>query len=276
MNASNPGVRPLIVGPTAALANVIVPVPESLVVCGAQAVDATFAGVVPETRWAVRAATVRGPDRAQCGENSQDVFGVRWSRRRGSLLVAVADGLGSMPGSGPVARRAVRVGLTELDHGDRRPEENIAAAFTTAAADLAGRDVDGDTTLVLAELVPEDAGCRLYCTAIGDSSVWTVNESGWRPWIHSGTMQRATTTLRTPDAHQRLGGTIPDDAVLVFATDGFGNALGNGHSELAAELYQCWSTPPSPVEFLNQVSFLDQSFVDDRTVVVVWPDPEAG
>jgi hypothetical protein len=268
-------VRPLVTGRTGALGELVIPVPDGPVICGAQAVDATFAGVVPHTGWTVRAASVRGPDHAQCGEDSQDVFGLRWSARRGSLLVALADGLGSLPESGAVARRAVEAGLDALDTGEAAPDTNVYDAVAASRHDVekyvAQRRLAGATTLLLAELVVGARAPSLHCALVGDCAVWAIDGLGWRTWISRAGGSRATATLSRGYKRERLRGELPHPGVLVIASDGFATALGDGTSVLATELRTRWATPPSPVEFLNQVSFEDEYFVDDRTVVAVWP-----
>src|SRR5438067_759195 len=71
--------------------------------------DTIFQGAQPagQIRLVVRAATLRGRMHAHKGHPAQDAVGVVWNGRRQALFTVAADGLGSLPDSGEVAREAV-------------------------------------------------------------------------------------------------------------------------------------------------------------------------
>jgi hypothetical protein len=236
--------------------------------------------VVPGAGWTVRAATLRGLDHAQQGQPSQDAFGVAWSPARGSLLLAIADGLGSLPRSGTLARHAVRIGLDALRGGPTRGQRNVSEAIRHTATDTARyaveRGIDGATTLLLAELYPHPNGVEVHAASVGDGELWVATRTQWRPKLHDAKADRSTRVL-TANAQPLLwAGLLRPGMVLLAATDGFAGALGDGDTPLATRLLSRWAGPPSQVEFLNHVSFFDGYSVDDRTVVTVWPDPFGG
>jgi hypothetical protein len=62
----------------------------------------------------------------------------------------------------------------------------------------------------------------------------------------------------------------PGDA-LVLASDGIGDPLGDGTSDVGVFLASVWRRPPAALEFVAQVDFARKSYGDDRTAVVLWP-----
>jgi serine/threonine protein phosphatase PrpC len=127
----------------------------------------------------------------------------------------------------------------------------------------------GATTLLAVELMRIDGVTVADLAAIGDSEAWMLIGGEWvclyQQRNGDGTYAIPGSTSPT---HQRLE--LPPDSVLVLATDGFAEALGDGGSRLATELAARWASAPPVPEFANLVNFQDQFQLDDRGVIAVW------
>ncbi|MGH3832079.1 MAG: hypothetical protein ACRDRS_16810 [Pseudonocardiaceae bacterium] len=59
--------------------------------------------------------------------------------------------------------------------------------------------------------------------------------------------------------------------VLLVGTDGFGDPLGDG-SGLVGDLFrEVLASPPPPLGLAHALDFSRETFDDDRTLLVVWP-----
>ncbi|GGM27966.1 protein phosphatase 2C domain-containing protein [Dactylosporangium sucinum] len=227
------------------------------------------------TRFAIRAATVRGKEHAYGGEPGQDAVGVVWSASRGALLLVAADGLGSLRDSGAVALTAAELAL---DHGARLgPGDPLSEVFRRVSAglyrEIERRGLDGATTLVLAELRPTRDGVLVTTCGVGDSEAWAMQPGKWKALHHERVRDSENITRHLPK-HQPAAGRDPiavrRGTVVVVASDGFAGALGGEGSPLTRELDKHWQNPPPAVDFLAQVGFQDDYFNDDRSAVAVW------
>jgi hypothetical protein len=242
-----------------------------LAIIGAQDTAGYFGGGVPHTPIEVRAAGLPGNTHLVQRAAGQDAVGMAWSEQRGVLYLAVADGVSSRPESGHAALGAVFAALrdlgsdttaTSLDRAVERARDAVIASNTRS-------ELDGATTLVLAEVTPTAAGVQLQLATIGDSEVWTLHSGRWTPLARN--RQGNRTASLPADQPTKLPTTeLPRGTVLVLATDGFATALGDGNSALAAELARRWITAPALLEFVNHVDFRDLGYRDDRAVAAVW------
>jgi hypothetical protein len=214
---------------------------------------------------------VAGVRHRLAGQAGEDSFA--WAHTPGRLAVGVADGLGSVPGSGGCAARAAAA---------------ACAAAAASPADLAGALVEGlqagneaaagggATTLVLA--VVEESG-RVELGRIGDSTAFVLGGSpagwvdvfdGFEPGPDDG-IETATDALPRPDlhperAHARIGG----EAILVLASDGVAGPWRDGPTTVAPVLGQALAEPPPPLELARLVDFSRRGCHDDRTLVAIW------
>ncbi|MEV0129413.1 protein phosphatase 2C domain-containing protein [Dactylosporangium sp. NPDC050688] len=230
----------------------------------------------------VRGAVLRGLSHAVDGSVGQDASGALWHQRSGSLYLAVADGVGSLPDSAQAAFTAVR---SALDGAPRRPEQLDLVAHAGPLFERVARDVDaglrangpgsptGATTLLLAEIHPVAGGAHVVVCGVGDSEAWILDQEGWRPIHHErdgGGEENSTRQLpRHPEPKvYRLSAAT--GSVVLLATDGFAGAIGARRSPLARELRERWTSVPAPLEFVTHIDFVDEYWTDDRTAVAVW------
>ncbi|MBO4208461.1 protein phosphatase 2C domain-containing protein [Micromonospora echinofusca] len=255
--------------------------PLATAVIGCRSGSATFHGGCGSgpNRLTVRAATLRGLAHALDGGDGQDAVGARWDRRAGALHLAVADGLGSLPGSATAAMVAVQEALRSMrDSGGQSSGPPFSSLFTRAGQAVAAQattargELHGATTLVVAEVRPAERGAVVRCGGIGDSEAWVLDEHGWWAAHHERDSATENATRQLPrHAQPRLAEVaVRPGSVLLLATDGFAAALGGRRSRLGETLAARWRRPPSPLEFLAQVDFVDDYHTDDRTVVAVW------
>ncbi len=72
------------------------------------------------------------------------------------------------------------------------------------------------------------------------------------------------------DYRPELGGFGRGEALLLM-TDGVDKPLGDGLGDVGAELFSRWAEPPSQYNFAASVDFAKSTWIDDRTVVALWP-----
>lgn len=230
----------------------------------------------------VRGATVRGGMHRATETEGQDAAGAGWLKRSGTVFVAVADGLGSLPQSGRMADEAVRaalyLGMNRPDDlkfdaaGDRLFGAVVAGlrrSFGEGAAD------GGGTTLVVAEVTADDQGALVTVHGVGDSEAWVHDHRGWRVLHHEADepgldAENMTRDLPT-DARPRTGRyRLRPGGLLLLATDGFAGQFREAGPKWAARLADRWRRPPDPLDFVRVVSSVGGELSDDRGVVAVW------
>lgn len=227
------------------------------------------------TGWCtLRAASVVGVRHRLAGQGSDDSYA--WAHDQDALAVAVADGVGSRPGSAATAARACRAAVREaLAVAGRSPEEAIRAAVTAAnaAADAAADSGGGATTLVVALVLREGGGA---IGRVGDSSAWWVGPDGAAELFEPPDPERpdtATAALPTgePEAELRSLTTGPR-TVLALLTDGLADPLRDGPATVSPALTAALRDRPDPLQLLSLADFSRKGCHDDRTIVCVWTD----
>lgn len=230
----------------------------------------------------VRGATVRGGMHRATETEGQDAAGAAWNKRTGTLYVAVADGLGSLPHSGRMADEAVRAALylcmnkpddLRFDAaGDRffgAVAGGLRRSFGEGAAD------GGGTTLVVAEVTADGDGALVTVHGIGDSEAWLHGEQGWSVLHHesdaSGADARNMTRDLPTDTRPRTGRyRLRPGGLLLLATDGFAATFRDAGPAWAGRLADRWRRPPDALDFVRVVASVGGELSDDRGVVAVW------
>ncbi len=235
----------------------------------------------------LRAASVVGVRHRLAGQGPEDSYA--WAcAGAGALFVAVADGVGSLPGSAAAAARAASAAVTAARGalpagaaGERVPHGECGAAGELAGALVAGVEAanraaegGGATTLVMGAL---SASGRVILARVGDSSAFVVRADGqaaeafphvWRDSVE-------TTTAALPAADPALevveveGGVGPGE-VLLLATDGLAEPWRDGPTTVAPALSRVLLGQPGPLELLRAVDFSRQGCHDDRTALCAW------
>lgn len=213
--------------------------------------------------WSLRVASVCGVRHRLAGAGSDDAYG--WRRVGDTMAVAVADGVGSVPGSAAAAGAAVDAALNAVAAGC----DPVAAL---RAADGATRTTGGATTLVVATV---DADGVVTAARVGDSTAFTLADGGWRelwsPEADPGTVGTATAALPATDARPEPAAAVMAPGwALVLVTDGVADPLRDGPTTVAPGLAARLADPPDPLALVAAVDFSRQGCHDDRTVLAVW------
>jgi serine/threonine protein phosphatase PrpC len=252
--------------------------------------------------WSTEAITVRGVSQRghlhrYNGAPRQDDFGVH-RLPDGRVIVLVADGVSAAPESHIGASTVIKQAADWL-HSNLSDDlgytdwlallKSAAWALTERAQALLGLDAPDPvraeallaTTLVCAVVEPSGPhALRAYLVSAGDSAAWLLSDGEFIEIVvgksvpEAGIASSAVVGLpRLPPEVMVWVVEIAEDDVLLVATDGIGDPLGNGQGGVG-NLFRDLLTrpePPSLVEFAHAVDFSRETFDDDRTLVAVWP-----
>lgn len=247
---------------------------------------------------AVRAASLVGPGH-RCQEPAtarQDAYRMARDATGEHLLVAVADGVSS---SAHAELGATVAASTAVNHLRRRLDDP-GAPLPLSAAELfeetatamrreaARRGLDpADVCAVLfAAVIParaaDPSGERtMWAAWLGDASLWRLDDKRWhyaagdRKGATTGYDSNAVTHTLPADPHAARETRLalrPGD-VISLVSDGVGDGLAT-IDELNAYLADRWRLPLPVASYLNDIGFDAERFLDDRTSVTVWIDPD--
>jgi serine/threonine protein phosphatase PrpC len=253
-----------------------------------------------DTGWCVlRAASMVGVRHRLAGRPVEDAWA--WGGAEEHVVLAVADGVGSLPASGPVATAAVAAAVAaasavaaavapasavvaasatcSVGGGDAAPGDPPApwpdlalqAAVVAANAAVSGVE-DGATTLVVA-LVGRDGSADVI--RVGDSTAFVLSDGTWSELFvdADGADMRSPATAALPSVAPRsesarveLG---PGDA-LMLVTDGVGDPLRDGPGTVGPGLADGLAEAPHPLALAGLIDFSRQGCHDDRTLAAIW------
>jgi serine/threonine protein phosphatase PrpC len=231
-----------------------------------EAADACYRIEAASTdRLALRAASITGIRHRLAGQPGEDSFA--WCVCGPRLAVAVADGLGAVPGSQAAARRAVLAGAEAAAAGG-----SVAPGLDAANEAAAG---GGATTLVVALL---DADDTVEVARVGDSTAFRVAGGGeaWSELFEpaGGAEEEVgteTDALPSPAVKwETVRLRLERSDVLVLATDGVADPWRDGPNTVAPALAQVLARRPGPLELARLADFSRQGCHDDRTLVSIW------
>jgi serine/threonine protein phosphatase PrpC len=233
---------------------------------------------------AIRLASTRGPSHRFYGAVREDAAAVL-NLDDQFVAAAVADGIGSVPGSAEASRLAVEFALRRVQARlPRLPEpapDDLGPLLSEAItqANLALRHQRGGppaTTLTVAVVsaVPSpDRGHLFALAAVGDSPAFVL-AGGRFAHVHSQTDVDELHSTRTAGLpaqrppYRLFADYLPPGAVLLIASDGLGVPLSS--ADVQEELARRWRHAPDPIDFLTQVQFRRKSYDDDRSAVAIW------
>lgn len=223
------------------------------------------------TDWcSFRAASVVGVRHRLAGQGPEDSYA--WALDEVALAVAVADGVGSRPGSAVTAAKACTVATQRaLALAASPPADAVTAAIE--AANAASND-GGATTLVVA-LVRRDGGGAVG--RVGDSSAWSIDpEGGAEELFTPPDPDRAdTVTAALPMSDVAPGVrsiAAGPGTLLALATDGIADPWRDGPGTVAPAMVAALLERPDPLQLLAVTDFSRKGCHDDRTLVCVWID----
>jgi serine/threonine protein phosphatase PrpC len=235
-------------------------------------------------------ASIAGVRHRLAGIPVQDGFA--WAVDGNRLVVAVADGLGGVPGSDTTATRAAAAAVDAVMAGSDPGADGVLAAMTTgnqtaqsgpdpgtnrvSAAITAANQAalgGGATTIVVAVLErPGDVSLA----RVGDSSAFLVrgDDSSWEELFAApaaDAIGSTTAALPADDLQpERVTISLEGHHVLVLATDGIADPWRDGPATVAPVLASALAQPPAPLELAQLTDFSRQGCHDDRTMLAVW------
>lgn len=220
------------------------------------------------TDWCtLRAASVAGVRHRLAGLAPDDSYS--WAHGDGVLVVAVADGIGSVAQSAGAAARACRAaaegGLAGVTDG---PERAVLCALDAANRAAEG---GGATTLVVAVLARDGA---VWAGRVGDSTAFVLPDDGPEVELFDPPDPERTDTvtaaLPTGSLEPEVRDLVLDPgAVLVLATDGIADPWRDGPTTVAPTLAALLREWPDPVALLAATDFSRLGCHDDRTILCV-------
>jgi serine/threonine protein phosphatase PrpC len=242
-----------------------------------------------DTEWcALRAASVVGVRHRLAGRPVEDAWA--WGGAEKYVVLAVADGVGSLSASGPVATAAVVAAVASattaaasvtcsigggawapIDSDARWPDLALPDAGAAANAAVVGVE-DGATTLVVA-LVGRDGTAEVI--RVGDSTAFVLSDGTWSELFvdADGTDMRSPATAALPSVAPRPESTrveIGPGDVLVLVTDGVGDPLRDGPGTVGPGLAAGLAEAPHPLALAALIDFSRQGCHDDRTLAAIW------
>lgn len=178
--------------------------------------------------WSIAAGTRRGPHHRARGEDNQDAWSVG-QHPSGTLVLAVADGAGSLASAGAGARlataAAISSALATLDEFPTGPRRAVVAATEAA------------TAAVLAQPRPHDHGCTLVVAAasahgwaasvVGDSFLVVTHDNGTHELVRpapAGEYVNITKLLTSVEQGQLIASGSEEPVALTAASDGLAHA----------------------------------------------------
>lgn len=220
------------------------------------------------TGWcALRAASITGVRHRLAARQGEDCFA--WAHRGDRLVVAVADGLGSVPGSAAAASRAAAAAVAAAVGEPGALDAAVRAGLRAAneAAEGGGR-----TTLVLGALGADGAAELLR---VGDSTAFLVaNEGTGAAELFAARdddgVGTETDALPGDDPVGETARVLLGGDVLVLATDGVADPWRDGPATVAPTLAAAIAAHPAPLDLARLADFSRQGCHDDRALVVLW------
>lgn len=194
----------------------------------------------------------------------------------GRLVVAIADGLGSRPTSQVGARlfceHVVAAGATKPD-GSAQDYLVAAAAQAGAVAESAYALTYDDISFVAAVAVFSSEECEL--ARIGDVSGFSCHADGVFEELFTadgGSINVVAASLPSMTAPTPETRTTLSNGPVVLVTDGLANDIRTS-AGLRDWLGKQWRMPIGAYAMAESLRYRRQGSHDDRTAVVVWPQP---
>jgi serine/threonine protein phosphatase PrpC len=240
----------------------------------------------------VRLASVRGYAHRYEGLPRQDDVAAMHHPATGAVVFAVADGVSSTPlahiGATAACRAAITAVLAALDAGGpvdwARVVEHAAwqvvqqagLALRLDTPDAARAEQQMASTLIAGLVRPGPGDPAAELIRVGDGGAWVVRAGQFRRLFapaaeDPAVVVSAVTALpRVPEV-VASGAALEAGDVLLVATDGIGDPLGDGSGTVGAYLADRLAGPRPPAEFAHLVDFSRETFDDDRTLLAIWP-----
>jgi serine/threonine protein phosphatase PrpC len=244
----------------------------------------------------VRLASVRGDAHRHSGAHRQDHAAAVVHPRTGAVLFAVMDGVSNASHAHVGAEIAGHTALATLwdmlDQGDPINWQTVLARTADALVKHhrygvhrheSASDVERrlGTTIVTGIVRQTQDGPIATMVRAGDSGAWVLRRSHYARLFDGEHIVDPTidTTVRPlprlPDRVEVVERALPLDSALLVATDGIGDALGDGTGLVGQLLARALERPPPMLAVAHVIGFSRETFDDDRTLLAIWPRGDA-
>lgn len=250
----------------------------------------------------MRLASVRGYAHRFSGRPREDDVAVALHEATGAMVFAVADGVSaaeqSCIGATLACRTAVDAVVAQLDAGRRADVVDWGSVVRQAAWQLAEHaarirglpNADSQeaerllaTTLVAGVAMPTPVSLEVALVSVGDSGAWLLRNDDYERITETasegadGVASSAVVALpRVPRVVQVHQVTVYESERLLVGTDGFGAPLGDGTGPVGQLFAHHLRRPPEPRGLAHLLDFSRETFDDDRTLLVIWPNVPSG
>ncbi|MEU4252028.1 protein phosphatase 2C domain-containing protein [Amycolatopsis sp. NPDC026612] len=245
----------------------------------------------------VSAGSLVGRGHAWAGTTRQDSYALAFPEGEGSLVLAVADGLGSRSrsqlGARHLAAAVAREFVTaEQESAATDDETLLLEAIARAQSELAAvwapaygvTDTRALACTLAVVVLPADLGTRPVLAArVGDSTVFTATDAESEPFdevfpLGDGPINMVSASLPAAGFRKDIEIRRLDPAglsKLVLCTDGVADDVYESPG-VRAWLARRWQRPCTERWMLESLSYARAGSQDDRTAVVVWLSPGTG
>ncbi|MET8848670.1 protein phosphatase 2C domain-containing protein [Amycolatopsis sp. NPDC004625] len=245
----------------------------------------------------VSAGSVVGRGHAWAGSTRQDSYALAFSEGGSSLVLAVADGLGSRSRSQLGARHLAAAVAREFVTAEQEPaapddEVLLLEAITRAQNELTEvwapaygvADTRALACTLAVVVLPADLGTRPVLAArVGDSTVFTATDAESEPFeavfpLGDGPINLVSASLPAAGFRDDIEIRHLDPAAfskLILCTDGVADDVYESPG-VRAWLARRWQRPCTERWMLESLGYARAGSQDDRTAVVVWLRPDAG
>lgn len=245
-----------------------------------------------------RVASLRGMSHRYYGKPRQDDVSIKVRDDTPAIIIAVADGVSNASHSHIASTIATRYIAQLVYEQELHPDKSIdwaeAISHTSDAIvnyiqkvdpEIGNRESDilnvVATTIICSVIYPSQKTGSLVAeiTSVGDSGAWIFEDGKFTSLLGGKELTERTiddgSTFCLPASHPVISTKtveIPNESILLLGTDGFGDPLGDGSCKVG-ELYTSVlsNRVPSIIEFGHILDFRLKSFMDDRTLVAIWP-----
>lgn len=240
----------------------------------------------------LRLASMRGPAHRYHGRPREDDAAAFYDAENDTLVFALADGVSEASdphvGATLACRSAVDEALrqiaandvvTDWDHLMRivawQLVEHAAKMLGATEANPAVAEQMLAATLTVGTARPVPDGLQVVLAQVGDSSAWTLQTGHFTALFtqdepHELVRTEVVALPRVPAAVATTEVSLPWEAALVVATDGFAAPLTDSKDIVGSFFAEHLAAPPNLNDFAYLLDFSRELCDDDRTLLAVW------
>jgi hypothetical protein len=163
-----------------------------------------------------------------------------------------------------------------IEHAAWQVVQQAGLALGLAAPDAGRAEQQMASTLITGLVRPGPGAAGAELIRVGDGGAWVLR-TGHYHRLFAPVAADPAVVVTAVTALPRVPEVVASDAVLaagevlLVATDGISDPLGDGSGSVGAYLAERLAGPRPPVEFARDADFSRETFDDDRTLLAIWP-----